>query len=296
MAINRVTQNMMMDRSYLSLQTGLNRLAKTQEQLSTGRIINRPSDSPTDATSAMRIRSAMSDQSQYVRNSEDGLGWLGQIDSTLTSVLGQLRRVKELGLQGANAANSSLQAREALAVEVDQIRESMIGSANATYLGRPVFGGVVNGEAAYSPDGTYIGVEGDVVRTVARGIKLPVNVNGPEAFGPPGASVFDDLAELSASLRSGDEVALRGKLDDVDANLTRVATVLGDVGARYNRVDRAVLAARDLTLSLATSLSELENVDLARATMDLKMNEVAYQAGLAATARLVQPSLSDFLR
>ena len=296
MAINRVTQNMMMDRSYLSLQTGLNRLAKTQEQLSTGRIINRPSDSPTDATSAMRIRSAMADQTQYVRNSEDGLGWLGQIDSTLTSVLGQLRRVKELGLQGANAANSSPQAREALAIEVDQIRESMISSANATYLGRPVFGGVVNGEVAYAPDGTFVGIEGDVVRTVARGIKVAVNVTGPEAFGPAGASMFDDLARLSASLRAGDEAALRGGLGDVDANLTRVASVLGDVGARYNRVDRAVLAARDLTLSLSTSLSELENVDLARATMDLKMNEVAYQAGLAATARLVQPSLSDFLR
>lgn len=296
MTINRVTQNMMMDRAYSSLQTGLNRLAKTQEQLSTGRVINRPSDSPTDATSAMRVRAALADQAQYVRNADDGIGWLGQIDSTLTSVLGQLRRVQELGLQGANAANSSPEAREALAVEVDQIRESLISAANATYLGRPVFGGVVDGETAYAPNGDFVGIEGDVVRTVARGIKVPVNVNGPEAFGPPGASMFDDLEQLAASLRSGDDVALRGEIADVGANLTRVASVLGDVGARYNRVDRAAQAARDLSLSLSTSLSELENVDLARATMDLKMHEVAYQAGLAATARLVQPSLSDFLR
>ena len=296
MAINRITQHMMMDRAYSTLQTGLGRLAKTQEQLATGRVINRPSDSPTDATSAMRIRAAVADQTQYVRNADDGIGWLGQIDSTLTSVLGQLRRANELALQGANAANSSPQAREALAVEVEQIRESLISSANATYLGRPVFGGVVNGEKAYSADGDFIGVEGDVVRAVARGIKVEVNVNGPAAFGAPGASMFDDLAALATSLRTGNESAIRDGIGDMEANLTRVASVLGNVGARYNRVDRAAQGARDLSLSLSTSLSEVENVDLARATMDLKMNEVAYQAGLAATARLVQPSLSDFLR
>jgi flagellar hook-associated protein 3 FlgL len=296
MAITRITQHMMMDRSYLSLQTGLGRLAKVQEQLATGRVLNRPSDSPTDATSAMRIRASLADQKQYTRNAEDGIGWLGQIDSTLTSVMTQIRRARELGLEGANASSMGAQARESLAVEIDQIREGLISSANASYLGRPVFGGVVNGEAAYSPDGTFVGTEGDVVRTVARGIKVPVNVNGPDVFGPDGANLFDDLGELAASLRSGDTTAVRAQLDDLDTAMKRVTSALGDVGARYNRVERSAQAARDLTLSLSSSLSEVENVDLAKATMDLKMHEVAYQAGLAATARLVQPSLSDFLR
>ena len=295
MAIHRVTQNMMMDRSYTSLQTSLSRLAKTQEQLSTGRVINRPSDSPTDATSAMRIRASLADQKQYLRNTDDGIGWLGQIDNTLTSVSGQLRRAKELALEGANASSGQA-ARNALAVEVEQIRESLINAANASYLGRPVFGGVTAGETAYAPDGSFSGEVGEVSRTVARGVKVSVNVNGPDVFGSGASTVFTDLAELAESLRSGDMTALRGTLDALDADLTRVTSVLGDVGARYNRLERASRAAEDLSLSLTSSLAEVENVDLARATMDLKMQEVAYQAGLAATARLVQPSLSDFLR
>ena len=295
MALTRITQNMMMDRSYNAMQTGLNRLAKTQEQLSTGRVLNRPSDSPTDTTSAMRIRASLADQKQYARNVDDGIGWLGQIDNTLTSISGQLRKAKELGLEGANAA-SGPQARQALAVEVEQIRKNLIDAANASYLGRPVFGGVVNGEKAYDDNGTFVGLPGEVSRTVARGVKVPVNVDGPAVFGPDGANLFDDLAELAASLKSGDMSALKGNLDDVDADLTRVASVLGDVGARYNRLERASQAAMELTLSLTSSLAQVENVDLAKATMDLKLNEVAYQAGLAATARLVQPSLSDFLR
>ncbi len=296
MTISRITQNMMMSRSYDSLQTALNRLAKNQEQLSTGRILNRPSDSPTDTTSAMRIRASIADQKQYTRNAEDGIGWLGEIDSSLMSVADQVRRAKELALAGANSSNSSAQAREAFAVEVDQIRDSLIESANATYLGRPVFGGLVDGAKAYDSTGAFVGVPGDVSRTVGKGVKVPVNVNGPEVFGPEGANIFDDLAELSAALRSGDDAAIQGKLGALDTALSRVTSTLGDVGARYNRLERASQAADDLALSLSSSLSEVENVDLARATMDLKLNEVAYQAGLAATARLVQPSLSDFLR
>jgi flagellar hook-associated protein 3 FlgL len=295
MALTRITQNMMMDRSYSSLQIGLNRLAKTQEQLASGRVINRPSDSPTDATSAMRIRASLADQKQYLRNTDDGIGWLGQIDTTLTSVAGQIRRARELGQSAANGSNTSQQAREAIAVEIEQIRESLISAANASYLGRPVFGGIVNGEKAYAPDGSFIGVEGEVSRTVARGVKVAVNVDGPAVFGAAGNNLFDDLGQLASAIRTGDSVALGAELDDLDTGLTRVTSALGDVGARYNRVDRARQAAEDLTLSLSNSLSEVENVDLARATMDLKMQEVAYQAGLAATARLVQPSLSDFL-
>ena len=296
MAINRVTQHMMMDRSYTSLQQGLSRLAKTQEQLAGGRVINRPSDSPTDATSAMRIRASLADQKQYLRNTEDGLGWLGQIDSTLTVVAGQIRRARELGQSAANGSNTSPQAREALAIEIEQIRDGVINAANATYLGRPLFGGAVNGDRAYASDGTFEGVPAAVTRTVAHGVKVDVNVNGPDAFGPDGENLFDTLTQLAASIRSGDSAGLSDGLDRLHDGLDRVTSTLGDVGARFNRVDRARQAADDLTLTLSSSLSEVENVDLARATMDLKMQEVAYQAGLAATARLVQPSLSDFLR
>jgi len=296
MTINRVTQNMMMDRSYLSLQTGLNRLARTQEQLTTGRVLNRPSDSPTDTTSAMRMRAALADERQHTRNAQDGLGWLGQIDTQVTSMLGQVRRGRELALQGANAGVQSPQAREALAAEVDQLRESLISAANTTYLGRPVFGGMVSGGAAYDPAGNYIGVPGDVVRTIAKDVKVKVNVDGPDVFGPVGANVFDDLAALSTALRAGDQAGISTAIDALAVAQDRMTSTLADVGTRYNRLDRAVQTSLDTTLSLTASLSEIENVDLAKATMELSMHEVAYQAALASTARLVQPSLSDFLR
>ncbi|HET6562032.1 MAG TPA: flagellin [Marmoricola sp.] len=296
MTINRVTQGMMMDRSYLSLQTGLSRLAKTQEQLSTGRILNRPSDSPTGTTAAMRMRASLADETQYSRNAEDGLGRLGQADLTLSSMLDQVRRVNELAMRSVNTLNQNPAAREALAAEIDQLREGLIDGANATYLGRPVFGGIVNGSAAYDTSGAFVGVQGDVQRTIGKGVRVSVNVDGPEAFGPDGANLFDTLKDLAASVRAGTTTTTQTGMASLDTARNRMTSALAEIGSRTNRLERAAQSAKDSVLDLTSSLSEIENVDLARATMDLKMQEVAYQAALASTARLVQPSLADFLR
>ena len=296
MAIARMTQSMMMERSYVSIQTVSGRLGKTQEQLTTGRLLNRPSDSPTDTTAAMRLRSSVATQTQYQRNAEDGLGWLGQIDNTLTSMLDQVRRARELGIQGVNAVMQSPASREALAAEVDQLRVSLVNAANASYLGRPVFGGITAGTAAYDAGGTFVGDAGAVVRSVAPGVKVKVNVDGPDAFGLPGATLFDDLTALSAALRAGDPTDTQTALVSLSAAQDRMTSVLADVGTRYNRLDRAVETSKDTVLDLSTALSEIEDVDIGRATIDLNMNEVAYQVALAATARLVQPSLAEFLR
>ncbi len=296
MAITRITQNMMASRSNLSLQTALSRLSKTQEQLTTGRVLNKPSDSPADTTSAMRLRSKLADQDQYSRNISNGLGWLSSIDTALQTTLSTVNRATDLTVQALNGANQSPQARNAIATEVDQLRESLISTANTTYLGRPVFGGLTAGAVAYDPTGAYVGTPGSLDRTVAPGIKVPVNVDGTTAFGAPGADVFQDLTDLSNALRLGDMTTVQAKLTSLQTAHTRVTTTLADVGVRQSRLEKADQTIMDSKLQMATALSDLENVDIAEATMNLKMQELAYQTALASTARLVQPSLSDFLR
>src|SRR5205085_101005 len=83
MAFTRITQNMMTRSSLASLQANLARTAKLQEQMSTGRVINRPSDSPTGTSTAMRLRGDLAANGQYQRNAQDGVSWLGTIDNTL---------------------------------------------------------------------------------------------------------------------------------------------------------------------------------------------------------------------
>jgi flagellar hook-associated protein 3 FlgL len=296
MAITRVTQGMMTRHSLAGVQTSLSRLSRLQEQLSTGRVLNRPSDSPADTTSAMRIRSSLTDVRQYGRNAQDGNGWLSILDSALTSAGDQVMRARDLALQGANQGTAGQAARDALAAEVDQIRAGLITTANSDHLGRPVFGGVTPGAKAYDDTGTYVGVPGAVNRTISEGTTVRVDVDGTAAFGPDGTSVFDHLAALSTALRSGDQAGISARITALDADRDRIVTTRTDVGSRQNRVETAIQAASDGELQLTTSLSSVENADLPKTVVDLQMQQVAYQAALGATARVLQPSLLDFLR
>lgn len=296
MTITRVTQSMMSQRSLEGLQLSLSKLARTQEQLSTGRVLNRPSDSPTDTTAAMRLRSSLADARQYVRNAEDGQGWLGQIDTTLQSMINETRRTRDLVIQGVSGTMSPT-AREALAIEVEQLRESLIAQANTRYLDRPVFGGVTGNNVAFDPDGAYVGTTtGQVTRTVADGVTVRVDMDAEQAFGPAGANLFDDLEAAALALRAGDSVGMSAAIDKLAVAMDRMTGALAEIGGRTNRLESSLELAKDNELSLTNSLSEIENVDLPRALVDLQLQEVAHQAALAATARVMQPSLLDFLR
>ena len=296
MSIGRVTQRMLTEGSLSNLQQGLGRLARLQEQLSTGRVINRPSDNPTGTTSAMRLRDSLSNQVQFSRNAQDGLGWLTRVDSSLDSVTSSVRRARDLALQGANASAAGPVAREALAVEIDGIRTELISQANTKYLDSPVFGGVTAGAVAYDATGTYVGTIGDVNRRIADGVTVKVDVDGPTVFGDGATSVFAELDALSAALRAGNDAAVSAAIDTLNTRMDTVTAARTAAGTRYQRLEQADLAATDTKMSLQNQLGNVENADLAETTVALKMQEVAYQAALASTSRVLQPSLLDFLR
>ncbi|HEV7962737.1 MAG TPA: flagellar hook protein, partial [Actinoplanes sp.] len=56
------------------------------------------------------------------------------------------------------------------------------------------------------------------------------------------------------------------------------------------------LSAQDRLLSVTSQLSDVEDVDLPKTIMEMQLQQTAYQAALAASAKVIQPSLIDFLR
>src|SRR3712207_140913 len=103
----RVTDGAITNRVLQNLQGNLTRVDNLQEQLSSGKQISRPSDSPTGTVSAMQLRGESRAVQQYSRNATDGMGWLGIIDNALTSSLSQTGRVRDLVLQGMSAGTAS---------------------------------------------------------------------------------------------------------------------------------------------------------------------------------------------
>jgi flagellar hook-associated protein 3 FlgL len=313
-AINRVTQRTVAQRSLAGLQGNLTRVSGWQEKLSSGKLINRPSDSPSGTGSALQMRGDIRRNAQWARNADDGMGWLGQLNDSLMGMNASVGRVRELTLQGMNTGSLSAEGREALAAEVDQLRASLLSEANTTYLGRPVFGGTTGGQKAYTdtqvanPDGTftsvavYTGTQQQVSRTVGANASVRVDLSGPEAFGPlpaaldpSGNDLFATLTKIAKDLRT-DPSQLGGDLDTLNLLAKNMQNKLSDVGARYNRVEQSKQAAEDRGLTLTDSLSEIESIDLPETIMQLELANVGYQAALGATAKVIQPSLMDFLR
>lgn len=294
----RVTTRTLAQTSLQNLQSGMQRMQTLQDQLSSGKLLSRPSDSPTGVASAMQLRSELRAEESYSRNADDALGWLSTADGALTDTSDTLRRVRELALTGANTGTLTSSARQALASEVANLREHLVGLANSTYLGRPVFGGTMGpGASPYSAaDSTaYAGDGGAVQRRIAADVTVRVDVPGEQAFGSGASSVFALLDRLAGNL-VGNPAALSADIADLDAASTRALNALTTVGTRYARVESGRQGIEDRMLSLRGTLSAVEDVDLPRTITDLKLQETAYEAALSATARSLQPSLLDFIR
>lgn len=292
----RVTETSLTTRALSDLQRTAARGQKIQQQISSGKLINRPSDSPTGTVTSLQLRGEVRATQQYSRNANDGLGWLGTIQDTLGDASNQIQRVRDLTVQALNSTDTDPAARSALTAEIDNIKQTLIGQANAKYMGRPVFGGTTAGNVAYDASGTYQGDAGQTTRTVGPNAKVRIETTGPEAFGTGNTQLFQVLSDISRDIQANDTSTLGDDLTNLDTAHDLLKSTLSDVGARYNRVTQMKQSAEDHLLSVSSQLSDIEDVDLPKAIMDLQIQQTSYQAALAATAKVIQPSLIDFLR
>jgi flagellar hook-associated protein 3 FlgL len=295
---SRVTETSMHTRVLADLQRTMSRGQKLQQQISSGKQLTRPSDSPTGTVTSLQLRGEVRATQQYSRNSDDGLGWLGTIQDKLGDASTSVIRVRDLTVQALNSGVVADGSKEALAVEIDNIKATLIGEANAKYMGRPVFGGTTPGQVAYDDSGKYVGNTDETTRTVGPNSKVRIESNGPDAFGADGSDtqLFKVLTDISSAIRSGDDDALNTGLQNLDTAHDLLKSTLSDVGARYNRVTQMKQSAQDHLLSVTSQLSDIEDVDLPKAIMELQIQQTSYQAALAASAKVIQPSLIDFLR
>lgn len=298
----RVTHRSLFTSNLTNLQSNLSRIQGTQGKLSSGRLLQAPSDDPGGTGAALRQRAEIARGTQLARNASDGLGWLETADSALDGVGNALQRVRELLVQANSTGTLNQAGADAIASEILAIRDGLLSMANTQYLGRPIFGGTTAESHAYDPaTGAWQGNTDAVERAVRPGTNVQVNVAGTDVFGEPGNDVFAYLTGVADHLRAGAGAAegwsqLSGDLAAADTHLRRALDARSLVGARYAQLE----TMRDRTdqdlLLLRERLSEIEDIDLAATIVDLQLQETAYQAALSATARSVQPSLLDFLR
>jgi flagellar hook-associated protein 3 FlgL len=276
------------------LQASLSGVADLQNQASSGKKLTKPSDSPVDIGTSLQLRASLNRNTQLASNIGDAEAWLGTTDSTIGQIVTQLQNVNTLVIQAANSGAGDQTSRDAIANQIDQIRQSLIGLANTQYDNRPLFGGTTAGASAYDASGNYVGTSGAVQRTIAPGVQVQVNVAGSAVFGPAGNDLFSTLTQLSSAIHGGQSLtALSAQLN---TQTQQVQTAQATVGATYSRVDTAKNQNTTNATTMQQNLSNVEDADMAQVLMNLQAQETTYQAALAAAAKAIQPSLAAFLQ
>ncbi|MCS7173166.1 MAG: flagellar hook-associated protein FlgL [Armatimonadetes bacterium] len=287
----RITLNSLTLNFLRNLNANLERLLKLQEQLATGKRMHRPSDDPPNLPPVLVMRDALNAVQQYGRNLEDTKTLLDAGQRALQDGVQILHRLRELAVQGANGTLSPSD-MVALAREVQELRGELVSLGNTQVAGRYLFGGTRTTAPPFDLNGNYLGNGNRIRREVDRGIVLEATIPGDLAF----SQAFSAAQTLQGALEAGDPDAVRATLSDLDAALDQMLAALAELGARANRVEVVQSRMAELELGVRELLSAREDVDIAEVVVQLQTEENVYRAALATGARLIQPSLVDFLR
>lgn len=305
----RVTPGIIGTQITRDLHVALAAMAKQQRMIATGRRVNEPSDDPSGTARALTVRARTAANAQFQRNVTTVRTKLVAADATLRGVIDALQRAGELAVQGGNDSNG-LQARQAIALEVDQILEAVVAAANDRGPdGTRMFGGQEITAAPYTVtrdvNGKITavtvnprGIDGTMPAEVSEGVTVAQGVSGTTAFGSlaSATNVFDTLIRLRDALNANNGVNVRAEIDNVAIARERVTTGGLLLGTRLAWLDALESRLMDEAVGLASSLGAIEDADMAKAISDLTQIQTYYEGGLAAGARLLQQSLLDFLR
>lgn len=304
----RITNNMLVNNMMYNMGNNLERMDRVQQQLATGKKIATPSDDPIVASRALKMRTDVAEIEQYDRNVDDATSWMEISETTLGNMEDLLQRARELAVQGANGTLTPEDTQK-IRIEIEQLKQQTIQLANTTYAGKYLFSGFKTDQPLIDEStGNYnIQIETaapnreDIKYEIGIGDKMNINVLGSELFGGTGVAgtppkVVEDFDNFISALSTNDATGIRTAIDRLDENVENLLMIRSDVGARMNRLDltKNRLAADDTNFTKL--MSENEDADIAEVIMKLKNEENVYKASLAGGARIIQPTLVDFLR
>ncbi|HZK28460.1 MAG TPA: flagellar hook-associated protein FlgL [Thermoclostridium sp.] len=300
----RITNNMLINNMLSNLGTNLGRVSKSQNQLATGKKISLPSDDPIVASRALKLRTDVAEIKQFKRNVEDATSWMEISETTLKQVGEVLKRTKELAVQAGNGTNTP-EDMEKTKLEVEQLKIQMTHLANTTYSGRYIFSGFKTDKPLMDEDGVFqidIANGEQIFYEVGIGDDISINVAGSDVFNYGNdaiagekSSIIQTFDDFLAALESGDGTNVGAVLGQLERDSDNVLRVRAGVGARMNRLELTSNRLEDDNISFTKLMSKNEDADIAETIMYL-MNELnVYNSSLSVGAKVIQPSLVDFL-
>jgi flagellar hook-associated protein 3 FlgL len=298
----RITNNMATQLAVSQFDVARTKMEEAQRKVTTGKLFNTASGDPTAATQVMANTGALRALDQYKRNigaANRRLSVEETVDTQLTDIL---TRAKELAMS-QSTDTASAETRHATKVEVNQLIEQAVGLGNTKDGDEFLFGGTKSDVAPFTLDTTgavytFTASGGTGVRQVEINTGQRANTahDGTQVFGTTSAGVLKSLQDLATALNTGTRSAVSDSLPGLDAALSATQATIGEVGARQNQMQIAQANISAVSQNLIALNSDLQDVDLETAMVELVGRQTAYQAAMSATSRVMSLNLTDYLR
>lgn len=295
----RVTQSMLTTNVLADLQNVTNQMLQTQNRLSSGKQIQKPSDDPFGTARALQLRADLASNVQYQKNVNDASAWQNSADTALGDIGSLVLRARDLTVQAGNGTLSASD-RQTIADEMNQLIDSVKTAANTEYAGTYIFSGAQTTTPPYSfTDDAYHGDATTLKREIGPGgVQVTLNVAGSSVVGDgstPG-SLLATLRQISTDLTANNQTALgTTDLSALDTANNTVTEARATVGATSDRLSTALSRLQQLQQSTTELLSNTEDADMAQLSVEFSQQQAVYTAALRAGAGIIKPSLMDFL-
>ena len=295
----RITQTMLQDNMLRNLFRSQALMNKYMTQINTGKKITRPSEDPVIAMKGMNYRTQVAEVEQYRRNASEIWSWMDHSDDVLDKTTKAIQRIEYLAVQAANGTYGRDELKS-IAEEVKQLQEQIVELANTNVNGKYIFNGtdtnippIIKGEEGfeinYNPDELN-----PVLIEVSKGIKFQVNVSPEEIFDQ---DLLNNIqAFIDQELEDGNQEGINASIGALNDSMLKIVNGRAELGARMNRLELIEDRLSQQEIIAKDTMAKNEGVDFEEAVMNLLTQEVIHRAALSSGAKIIQPSLIDFLR
>ena len=297
----RVTFNAQNRNSTAGLEDAASRLLEFQRQVSTGKRIEKPSDDPSATLGSIGEHTEMAAIDQYARATDTIASRLSVVDTVLSDLIVQIERAQVASASARGSSKTPVQ-REAAAVDLEGIRDTIFSDMNTAFNGTHVFSGQASTVPPFTRVGTgpisaYAGSTAEMVVDIDQQRAVKMAFNG-EALtqGSDAQDIFVEFDNLIAAVRAGDQDEIDAGMQALTRMFDRVSTAQGRVGADLRTIDEHKLRLGELRRASTKRLSALEDTNMAEAITGMAQADAAYRAALGAVNSVTRMSLMDYLR
>ncbi len=280
------------------LYTRQRELAKLEEQLTTGKRVNRASDDASAYAQSRKLEVLDERYSQHTRAIDAARLWVNQTEHALDEMGELFMQARE----HSTRALSDTYSQEERNIEADYLETlltQMVDLMNSKSGDEYLFAGSRTTVAPFDPTGAavvYNGNDAQRQRRVGLETAMSINVTGSDLHDTgAGFTITDAMQRMIDGMRAGDRDEMEAAMGEIQTSHEHVQSLTSRTGAVGNRLSLVQAQIDEAQMMLRSRASEIRDIDVAEAILRYQKEQTGLQATLKVTASLMQTTLLDYL-